>query len=182
MELEKELATLIMAGQIPARIDSHNKVLHARHADQRTRRIAVLGASTIFGYGVIDEQTWRVHAQQQLDRRLGKGQVELLNLAVAGYDLHKQLAYADHHAQLDIDGFIFAVDMSLLGAVECSTWWRTQSNAARIIAPGDPAHSVMLQRIIRPGPGRMPPIGAIAPDPQWIQLLAEWIAEQKRSK
>ena len=36
MELEKELATLIMAGQIPARIDSHNKVLHARHADQRT--------------------------------------------------------------------------------------------------------------------------------------------------
>jgi glucose/arabinose dehydrogenase len=53
---------------------------------------------------------------------------------------------------------------------------------ARIIAPGDPAHSVMLQRIIRPGPGRMPPIGAIAPDPQWIQLLAEWIAEQKRSK
>jgi len=36
MDLEKELATLIMAGQIPARIDSHNKVLHARHADQRT--------------------------------------------------------------------------------------------------------------------------------------------------
>ena len=36
MELEKELAALIMAGQIPARIDSHNKVLHARHADQRT--------------------------------------------------------------------------------------------------------------------------------------------------
>ena len=36
MELEKELAALIMAGQIAARIDSHNKVLHARHADQRT--------------------------------------------------------------------------------------------------------------------------------------------------
>jgi len=36
MELEKELASLILAGQIPARIDSHNKVLHARHADQRT--------------------------------------------------------------------------------------------------------------------------------------------------
>jgi hypothetical protein len=53
---------------------------------------------------------------------------------------------------------------------------------ARIIAPGDPAHSVMLQRIIRPGPGRMPPIGAIAPDPKWIQLLAEWIAEQKPTK
>jgi len=36
MDLERELAKLIMAGQIPARIDSHNKVLHARHADQRT--------------------------------------------------------------------------------------------------------------------------------------------------
>ncbi|MDE2682330.1 MAG: hypothetical protein OSB29_13340, partial [Verrucomicrobiota bacterium] len=53
---------------------------------------------------------------------------------------------------------------------------------ARIIAPGDPAHSVMLQRIIRFGPGRMPPIGATAPDPKWIQLLAEWIAEQKPAK
>uniref|UniRef100_A0A7S4BL18 PCI domain-containing protein n=1 Tax=Chrysotila carterae TaxID=13221 RepID=A0A7S4BL18_CHRCT len=35
MQLEKELAKLIMAGLIPARIDSQNKVLHARHADKR---------------------------------------------------------------------------------------------------------------------------------------------------
>jgi COP9 signalosome complex subunit 1 len=34
-ELEKELAALIMAGAIPARIDSQSKVLYARHADQR---------------------------------------------------------------------------------------------------------------------------------------------------
>lgn len=34
-ELEKELAALIMAGSIPARIDSQAKVLCARHADQR---------------------------------------------------------------------------------------------------------------------------------------------------
>ena len=53
---------------------------------------------------------------------------------------------------------------------------------ARIIAPGDPAHSVMFQRIIRSGPGRMPPIGTTASDPKWIQLLAEWIAEQKPTK
>lgn len=33
--LEKELATLIMENQIQARIDSHNKILYARHADQR---------------------------------------------------------------------------------------------------------------------------------------------------
>ncbi|CAI0470619.1 unnamed protein product [Linum tenue] len=33
--LEKELATLITDNQIQARIDSHNKILYARHADQR---------------------------------------------------------------------------------------------------------------------------------------------------
>eukprot|EP00245_Coleochaete_scutata_P005782 TRINITY_DN19649_c0_g1_i1.p1 TRINITY_DN19649_c0_g1~~TRINITY_DN19649_c0_g1_i1.p1 ORF type:complete len:435 (-),score=92.43 TRINITY_DN19649_c0_g1_i1:295-1599(-) len=33
--LEKELAALIMENQIQARIDSHNKILYARHADQR---------------------------------------------------------------------------------------------------------------------------------------------------
>lgn len=53
---------------------------------------------------------------------------------------------------------------------------------ARIIAPGDPAHSVMLQRVIRSDLGRMPPVGATGPDPQWIQLLAKWIAEQKPIK
>lgn len=34
--LEKELAVLIQDGPIQARIDSHNKVLYARHADRRT--------------------------------------------------------------------------------------------------------------------------------------------------
>ena len=38
--LEKELAALIMVKQIPARIDSQAKVLHARHADQRTATFA----------------------------------------------------------------------------------------------------------------------------------------------
>ena len=33
--LEKELAELIQSKQVQARIDSHNKVLYARHADQR---------------------------------------------------------------------------------------------------------------------------------------------------
>ncbi|XP_020263310.1 COP9 signalosome complex subunit 1-like [Asparagus officinalis] len=34
-ELEKELEALITNNQIQARIDSHNKILYARHADQR---------------------------------------------------------------------------------------------------------------------------------------------------
>ena len=35
-DLEAELALLIMGGQIPARIDSQAKVLHARRANQRS--------------------------------------------------------------------------------------------------------------------------------------------------
>lgn len=38
--LEKELAQLIMNGQIPARIDSQAKVLYARNTDQRTATFA----------------------------------------------------------------------------------------------------------------------------------------------
>jgi len=33
--LERELSKLIMEGSIQARIDSHNKILYARHTDQR---------------------------------------------------------------------------------------------------------------------------------------------------
>ena len=50
---------------------------------------------------------------------------------------------------------------------------------ARIISPGYPANSVMLRRIISPGSGRMPPIGAASPDPRWIQLFSQWIAALK---
>ena len=50
---------------------------------------------------------------------------------------------------------------------------------ARIIAPGHPVNSVMLRRIISPGPGRMPPIGAVSPDPRWIGLFTQWISELK---
>jgi len=50
---------------------------------------------------------------------------------------------------------------------------------ARIVSAGDSAHSVMLQRIIRPGIGRMPPVGGVLPDPQWIELFARWVSELK---
>jgi hypothetical protein len=50
---------------------------------------------------------------------------------------------------------------------------------ARIVSAGDSAHTVMLQRIIRPGIGRMPPVGGVLPDPQWIELFARWVSELK---
>ena len=104
-------------------------------ADPPTRRIGVLGASTLFGYGVTDTQTWRVHAQKQVDRQPERERIRWLNLAVAGYDLRKQIARADHHRKRGVDGFIFVVDVPLLGELDCRSWWRTQSPAARLIAP-----------------------------------------------
>ena len=50
---------------------------------------------------------------------------------------------------------------------------------ARIVSVGDLGHSVMLQRIIRPGPGRMPPVGGVLPDPQWINLFTRWVSGLK---
>ena len=53
---------------------------------------------------------------------------------------------------------------------------------ARIVSVGDLGHSVMLQRIIRPGPGRMPPVGGVLPDPQWINLFTRWVSGLKTAE
>ena len=47
---------------------------------------------------------------------------------------------------------------------------------ARVIAPGDPARSVVLMRTALRGTGQMPPLGTLRPDPAWSALLTEWIA------
>lgn len=47
---------------------------------------------------------------------------------------------------------------------------------ARIIAPGDPAKSVVLLRTALRGTGQMPPLGTLRPDPAWSALLVEWVA------
>ena len=46
---------------------------------------------------------------------------------------------------------------------------------AKIIVPGRPEKSVMLNRCSRVGPGQMPPMGSQTPDPRGVGLLAEWI-------
>jgi putative heme-binding domain-containing protein len=47
---------------------------------------------------------------------------------------------------------------------------------ARIIAPGEPARSVLYYRMAKLGPGRMPRIGAHEVDPRGLRLIADWIA------
>jgi mono/diheme cytochrome c family protein len=45
----------------------------------------------------------------------------------------------------------------------------------RLIAPGDPAGSLILHRISRRGQGQMPPLASNVVDEQAVKLLREWI-------
>jgi hypothetical protein len=47
---------------------------------------------------------------------------------------------------------------------------------ARVIAPGEPAKSVVLLRTAMRGSGQMPPLGSLRADPEWSALLVEWIS------
>jgi hypothetical protein len=48
---------------------------------------------------------------------------------------------------------------------------------AKLIAPGDPDHSVLLQRMSRRGvPEQMPPVGSLKVDDQGVALIREWIS------
>ena len=46
---------------------------------------------------------------------------------------------------------------------------------SRIIAPGDPSHSVIITRMSLRGPGQMPPAGTRVADSDGLRLMAEWI-------
>lgn len=50
---------------------------------------------------------------------------------------------------------------------------------ALLVAPGDPARSVLLHRVAKVGPGRMPPLASTVVDERAVALLREWIAQQK---
>jgi len=50
---------------------------------------------------------------------------------------------------------------------------------AKLVVPGDPAKSILLNRCIKVGPGHMPPIGSSGPDARAVGLLMQWIAEAK---
>jgi len=47
---------------------------------------------------------------------------------------------------------------------------------AKVITPGAPERSVLLNRVMRLGSGHMPAIGAREPDPDGIRILRDWIA------
>ena len=83
-QLESEIAALVMDGQIPARIDSHNKILVAKRADQRSNIF-----ETSFGMAadyekLVSEMLMRVRLQKNDCERIERlvettGSVELTN-------------------------------------------------------------------------------------------------------
>jgi mono/diheme cytochrome c family protein len=54
-------------------------------------------------------------------------------------------------------------------------------SAARIIAPGDPAGSVLYYRISKLGAGRMPRVGSNQVDERATRMIHDWIARMPRS-
>ncbi|MBI3840277.1 MAG: PQQ-dependent sugar dehydrogenase [Planctomycetia bacterium] len=50
---------------------------------------------------------------------------------------------------------------------------------ARLIAPGAPERSILLERIARRGAGQMPPLATSVVDGQAVKLLSDWIRQLK---
>ncbi len=50
---------------------------------------------------------------------------------------------------------------------------------AKLVAPGDPERSVLLQRVARRGAGQMPQLATAVVDREGVQLLTEWIRQLK---
>jgi hypothetical protein len=51
---------------------------------------------------------------------------------------------------------------------------------ARLVAPGEPERSVLLQRVARRGEGQMPQLATAVVDEQAVRLLRDWIRQMKK--
>lgn len=51
---------------------------------------------------------------------------------------------------------------------------------AKLVAPGDPAGSVMVRRVASVGGDRMPPVGRNVTDPRAVSLLSAWVSSLPR--
>ena len=50
---------------------------------------------------------------------------------------------------------------------------------AKLVAPGDPAKSLLPIRMSKRGPGQMPPLASAIPDQQGLELMRQWIESLK---
>lgn len=71
----------------------------------------------------------------------------------------------------------FSSPLSLTGIVDGPLLDHGGNPANRVIVPGDPGHSRILELITQAGVGRMPPLATNEPDLGAAALLSSWIAE-----
>ena len=94
---------------------------------------------------------------------------------------HCHIGAGGGNSQMELEWHQSLVDTLTVDVEPVHTRFDLGENA-RIIASGYPANSVMLRRIISPGPGRMPPVGAALPDPHWIGLFTQWVSGLKSAE
>lgn len=83
------------------------------------------------------------------------------------------------NAQMDLRHFVELQKSGIRNAVPVHGPLQLGPDA-RIVAPNDPARSVLFHRVISGGPERMPPQGATTPDPRGTGVLMRWIMELAR--
>ena len=84
------------------------------------------------------------------------------------------------NARLNLGAWVPTDDQNLINAhPEHDTFGISN---ARLIAPGDTGRSVLPVRMVRRGPGQMPPLGTQYPDPEGIQLLMDWQSSLQKEK
>jgi hypothetical protein len=99
-------------------------------APTATTRVVVHGASVLFGYGSEEGQTWLNAAHTHLADH-ARRDLRLINAAVAGYDLPKQLRDEPRWSAWRPDAVVFTVDAQLLRDDACRPWWALQDGLAR---------------------------------------------------
>jgi uncharacterized repeat protein (TIGR03806 family) len=71
--------------------------------------------------------------------------------------------------------FRYATALSATGACNDPSQGNLGIANAKVIAPGAPDRSVLLQRMKRLDVYRMPPVGSLVVDPTGVQLVSDWI-------
>jgi len=69
----------------------------------------------------------------------------------------------------------FATPTELAGLIDGPLVNTGGDPANRVLAPNDPVHSILLQKMSTRGPGQMPPLASEIADPAGMALLTEWI-------
>jgi glucose/arabinose dehydrogenase/mono/diheme cytochrome c family protein len=83
------------------------------------------------------------------------------------------------NSQIDLRAFIDLEKMKIINEKPNHGTVGLAEATARLVVPGNAANSILFSRVVRAGPGQMPPMGSSTPDPRAVGLLAEWIAQVK---